>query len=385
VSDPPHPSLDEALRAAGLEPTPFGSRAYRWETRTPRQSFSTVVASLTHGGWYLAMVVRDWFDEGLAGAILRFVDGAEERLDLGEVSQILTGFHHEPFGFDAVMLLSPRAHKQFLPRSEQLHARTLEAFPIFRCEFTGDEPADVIELIRHRFVSTVDWRREASPQVHLRFFNARTGVRSTGARMGLASLGSLEFELRTLTDASGSFIEIRNFLGEECRVTAAGDTILVSLPDPAPRVALTRAESQPWVRGFLIRGLGTATDPARQAGTGSPDRSGSSFGLFLTDYARERTIPSQHPLEAPSERVLEEFDRLSDTRGCFLGVIRGDGLTLQFHWNEDSTLLADVPAPDRAGSLAKLATHAECRRLLESFLAGAGLDSMPDLVFSSWR
>ena len=377
--------LDEELRAAGLQPTPLGTRAYRLDDRTPAHSFTTVIAALTGGECCLTMTARDWFDEGLALAILTFVDSAEDRLTLGEVSQIITGFHHDHHGFDAVMLLGPRAHQAFQTRNERLHSLTLEAFPIFRCEFSGNEPAELVDLIRHHFVSTVDWKREASPQLRLRFHNTRTGVRSTGRELGLARPSTLETQLRQLTDAPGSFIEVGNFLGEQCRVTVAGERFVVALPGSADPLALARPDMTAWMRGFLIGGLGTAAGGARYAGTGSPGSSGSRFGLFLTDYPRERTILSEHPLETDGARILEEFDRLSDTRGCNLGVVRGDGLTLQLYWNEDSTLLADVPAPDRGGSFAKLGTHAECRHLLESFLTGAGLDAMPDLTFSSWR
>jgi hypothetical protein len=112
---------------------------------------------------------------------------------------------------------------------------------------------------------------------------------------------------------------------------------------------------------------------------------GTRAGLFLTDYPRERTIPSIQPLETSGERILEEFSWLSDTKGCFLGVVRGDGETLQFMWDEGHTLEVDVPSPALQGSFKTTGSYEECRCLLASFLTGADVTSAPGLVFTLWK
>jgi hypothetical protein len=57
--------------------------------------------------------------------------------------------------------------------------------------------------------------------------------------------------------------------------------------------------------------------------------------LYLTDYERDRYIAAKAPLAVDLGKALDEFDRLSDARECFIGFRRIDGEVLQFIWNHD--------------------------------------------------
>jgi hypothetical protein len=83
-------------------------------------------------------------------------------------------------------------------------------------------------------------------------------------------------------------------------------------------------------------------------------------------------------------RALDEFVRLSDVDGCFIGFQRSDGKVLQFVWNADGTLNADVPEPGRNGSMQATGTWEEFGRLIEPFAMGENLDQWPGFQFQSW-
>lgn len=250
-----HLNLQEELRGSQLHPTSLGSNVYRLEDRTPAHSFITILAALGDGRAYVAMTARDSFDEGMAGAILRHVEGAGDEATRIEVSRILPGFHHAPYGFDAVLLVSSRVHRLYRTQSYTLHARTLEAFPIFRCEFAGDETPEMINLIRHDSVSTIDWKRAAAPLTYLRFNNTGTGVRSTGKKLGLAKFSQLERIVRELTDEPENFVEVKNYRSETCRITVEGGGYRVNLPEPARQLTCAAPEVQAWMKRFLTHGL----------------------------------------------------------------------------------------------------------------------------------
>ena len=110
-----------------------------------------------------------------------------------------------------------------------------------------------------------------------------------------------------------------------------------------------------------------------------------AFRVFLTDYPRGRMIASQEAEEMSADRILDEFDHLSDTRGCFLGVISDSGRTVQCIWEDDARLTLDIPIRERQGSLRKMVNYTECRSAISRFLTQSNIENTPGLVFSSWR
>ena len=247
-------NIDQELRSAKLQPISLrGTSAYRLENRTPAHVFTTVVVHFKDA-YYLATTARDFFDEDLAKGLFDFVSAHGKEVDGEKVSQMLEGFSHPSYAFNAVMILSPQAHKLFRVQSKTLHSRTLEIFPIYRCEFSGTEAPELIELIRHDFVSTIDWKRMPSPQIRMSFSDTCTGVRSTGKKPGLAKLSVLDDKVRRLIGCPGSVIEVENFRGDHTKFSAENGKFVLSLPGSAEKTALSADGALRWLREFLIEG-----------------------------------------------------------------------------------------------------------------------------------
>jgi hypothetical protein len=106
--------------------------------------------------------------------------------------------------------------------------------------------------------------------------------------------------------------------------------------------------------------------------------------MCLCDYDRDRVIASAEPIPVDLRTALDEFDRLSGTDRCFIGFVRSDGETLQFAWNDDGTLSADIPFPATKSSLARRGTREGLRPLIETFAGGVPVRELPDFHLQAW-
>ena|ERR1700733_10505240 len=106
--------------------------------------------------------------------------------------------------------------------------------------------------------------------------------------------------------------------------------------------------------------------------------------VFLSDYERDRHIDAKEAVPLSLTDALTEFDRLSNTSGSFIGFRRADGSILQFIWNDDRLLDADVPDPSREGSFARSGTWRELRPLVPQFAAGRPIADLPGFYFHAF-
>ena len=109
-----------------------------------------------------------------------------------------------------------------------------------------------------------------------------------------------------------------------------------------------------------------------------------AFRVFLMDYERDRDIPAEEPITRTLEETLDEFDRLSDTEGNFLGICLPGGGVVQFIYDDEEGLTIDVPQPERRGSLTRSASFDECRRIIEGLGRDSSPTAIPGLFFTPW-
>src|SRR5262249_48856665 len=112
---------------------------------------------------FLLISARDSFDEELCRTIFKLVEARATDVSLEREVTILEGFHREGYPFDAVLLLSGSCQRAFATVDEELDRRTVAAFPIARCEFTGNEIPEDIDQIRRQGPEIVKWKRELHP------------------------------------------------------------------------------------------------------------------------------------------------------------------------------------------------------------------------------
>jgi len=110
----------------------------------------------------------------------------------------------------------------------------------------------------------------------------------------------------------------------------------------------------------------------------------AKFHVFLTDYERDREIPSSEAIERTLEEVLDEFDRLSDVESSFLGLYPPGGGVAQFMYNDEVSLTIDVPQPERRESLTRLASFDECRRIIVDLGKGSRPEDISGLQSVGW-
>jgi hypothetical protein len=226
---------------------------WKFSNTTPSHSFTTYLRLLRNGGLCLAVGARDFTDDALASEVAAFV--AERETGLSDIAAITVfqAFNAEGYSFDSIGLLSPASAGRFQSISKELDRVTFVAFPMFRCEFSGDESSNLIKEMMHETVSTLDWKRPPSPAARIQFRNTQTGVRSPGENYHLVSLRTAMRHLTDMEGANGSYISVVNFAKSRARVDVEDDLFRLTSSENtethSDRVGLSIARQ--WLADFL--------------------------------------------------------------------------------------------------------------------------------------
>ncbi|OAI51287.1 hypothetical protein AYO44_05140 [Planctomycetaceae bacterium SCGC AG-212-F19] len=242
-------SLDLVKELARWNAVPFTfiPGAFILSEETPAHRFTAVVAPIFEGEYCVDLSSRDFFDESLATAVLAFVANRASALSIEKPLVLLDNFTCPPYSFDTVAVLSPAAAKQFEHRNDVLNSCAFVAFPIYRCELSGDESPDLVDSIRHDFLASLDWKRSPCPKVTMAYRNKKN---KTGSRPRLTKLATVLFEMEELYEAEGSWVELQNYAGRRCRMEWSEDHCTAEFPGQEAK-SLDKAALIDRIRAFL--------------------------------------------------------------------------------------------------------------------------------------
>jgi len=241
--------------------------AVQYKLTVPAYQFVTVIGPLNGTHYFLLISARDSFAEELCLSIFKFVEARAADVSLESEVAILEGFHHEGDPFDAVLLLSGSC-SAFATVNQELNQRTVAAFPIARCEFTGHEIPEDIDQIRRQGPDIIKWKRELHPFALVRSRNEDRDPITLGSKKPYyLSESSVVDQILKLPEDNSSFVEIENFLGQHVRIVARPGKFAIALGDrqvyvkkvkfgPA-QVVVAKADIKRWIHDFLTRGLAT--------------------------------------------------------------------------------------------------------------------------------
>lgn len=206
---------------SGKSPTNMAKldAALLFEDNTPAHKYIEVIAELLNTSHFALTISRDFFDAELAACIIQFVRAQLGQIRFGDAFQIMEGFSAFGYDFDELLILSPELHGQFKAENEQLYLQTVLALPIYHSEFALSDLPETVMLVRSRFVSTLDWKREPSPRVWMRFKNRVT--ESIGKKLGLTRIEKAIAEIHRIPSGQDGWAELENYLREHIRITYA--------------------------------------------------------------------------------------------------------------------------------------------------------------------
>jgi hypothetical protein len=220
--------------------------------QTPTHSFAMVVAVLPGGKYCVAIPARDSFDDRLAADVLGMVRKRYRAIVRGGTVAVFDGFTSAGHSFDTVFVLSPDAAEQFKYDHPELSKVTFVAFPGFRCELSGDEVPDEVQLIRHKLLPTVDWHRSPCPKVGMAFRNVKRQNWSKGDAPGLTTLKRVNEEIRNLADSEESWVIVKNYTDRRYRIEWKDNEFIV-MTDDRRTLTFDEAGVLEFVREFVIK------------------------------------------------------------------------------------------------------------------------------------
>ena len=223
---------------------------YAYEVRTPAHRFLNIVKWFSEKELCCEFTARDSFPAALLTGLLSFTDENVSELSCEKRITKLSQISRES-SFTAVAYINCESHNAFKSEVPLLHPRTLVAFPVHDCEFSGDESAEQIQCMRSDFVATINWNREPAPKILMRYDNRKTRSKSIGKKLKLAGLATVMNEITNLQDAPESFIEIANYKHQQCLIVSKGSTNHISIVD----LELSLPDTVNFVNRFIRYGI----------------------------------------------------------------------------------------------------------------------------------
>jgi len=114
---------------------------------------------------YIEMTIRNYSkseEEGLF-ELINFIKGKDIiKSDFNKVSNIK---------FNNLVFNALLVYKKKFENPIEIDINKFTAFPIYECEFTGNENSVELCFIRRNLVTTIDWKRIPSPIVKMKFSN----------------------------------------------------------------------------------------------------------------------------------------------------------------------------------------------------------------------
>lgn len=213
-----------------------------YDFTTPAHRFGNYV--LRYRGQALLVPTRDQSFNQRPVKLLRDLTKTE-LIDFDFPFQVFDNIEISGTSFECAARISPEYHDMLKHLSLKLHEQTHVVFPMFRCEFSGDESPEIVRLMRKDLVPTLDWSRTPAPKIMMSYANTLTKARSKGMGLGLAGYSTLIREINNLRlpDSDGSYVTARNYLGLQCKIAfsfqrvcflvtgMAGDDLIEVPPD----------------------------------------------------------------------------------------------------------------------------------------------------------
>lgn len=156
------------------------------------------------------------------------------------------------YGFKNLILAPKDFHGYLKGRLDEERDRLILCLPVHKGEFSGTEQIDDFFLLRRGIVDTLNWERDPSPQVQIRFDNPSTGVGTAGAYV-LVKYQYLLHEIDKLEGVEEGFIEILNYLGAVAEILSHAEDqfILILDRDDSARELMNKQQLIERVYTFL--------------------------------------------------------------------------------------------------------------------------------------
>ena len=184
---------------------------YEYSVETPKFRFHHFIHEPVIGENIILLSIRDDFNRHSAIEYIDYLTSCDKSFlmcDLIKKDSILSFTKTK---MNASVFLGPMNHTSFKAEAPEVHLKTTVCFPIYNCEFTGNESTKEIFLMRRDFVSTVNWNRFPSPKILFRFDNPKTKAGTIGKKFGLIKMEVVKNEIENLSGVENGFMEILNF------------------------------------------------------------------------------------------------------------------------------------------------------------------------------
>lgn len=217
-----NPITDQLRNFHDLAPSTAVPGWLNYESVTPAFRFTYFVKASKDGTKLIQVAVRGSFlledASNICAAIDEFEDVIISLDSPKKLHPVLLGTSK----FDSLIVLPPGYHNSFLAQDRSLAQQTFVVFPAYNCEFCRTESRDAIEVMRRGIVKTLDWKRDPSPRVAMRYSNPKTGGGSVGSDRGLTEISVALREASNLVGSPGAYMEIENFKNEVMEISNDG-------------------------------------------------------------------------------------------------------------------------------------------------------------------
>jgi hypothetical protein len=246
--------LDSLSQYGDVTKYSLAPRAWKLVRKMPTETIQEVVTFDAKETFLFVTSANDGFSDQLAVAILATLQRHRDKALAADPLALIDGLEDPRGRFGTLAVLSKSAARKYLEPS--LAKITQIAFPIYRCELSGDEDAELLKLMIGRYIRILEWNRKPNPVTWMKFVNTKTAIRSINKNLGLAMADDLYEQVSSMRK-TGSFVEVMNFKKQRMRIEADKGRCHVSFDEggETDRIVVEPRDAVAAARSFLERGL----------------------------------------------------------------------------------------------------------------------------------
>jgi hypothetical protein len=162
----------------------------------------------------IIVISRDIEDDVFASELIRVASSQNKVLNLLK-------FRHNienKYGFDSALMAGPQYHSYFKGRLDNVRNTLYLCFPIFECEFSGNESVELFYEMRRFLIKSLNWDRSMTPKILLRFENPKTKAGTIGKNYYPVDFNVVKTEIINLNGVPNGVVEVFNYNKEYVKI-----------------------------------------------------------------------------------------------------------------------------------------------------------------------
>jgi len=237
-----------------LKPYPKYTNCWRSDVGDSSSEFITTIFKIfPDSDICVSLIAVNFFDEKLCDAIIKLIESEYQNIPYSDnILSFVIGLNVKGYPFDCLAVINYEAFQMFEAVDKELDRKVCGVIPIARCELIGTESADDLLGIFVRLIEDINWKREITPRISMKY-QLYSG---SGRKYKLYDNYALSCAMEELSDEKKYKIEIMNYKEQYIKIFLKdGLYSTISKEKEVYFQSKSLVETEQWLNSYLTLGL----------------------------------------------------------------------------------------------------------------------------------